>query len=85
MSEDIDDVMKDLAHDMSTALPTQFDIDGSIGGSLKSAAKSAAGGISIALNISTFNNYSSDDIRALTNEVMETAQSFAARKGAVFA
>ena len=35
--------------------------------------------------IATFNNYSSEDIRQLTNEVMETANQFAQRKGVVFA
>ena len=39
----------------------------------------------IALNITNFNNYSSEDIRQLTNEVMETANQFAQRKGVVFA
>lgn len=42
-------------------------------------------GFTIALNIATFNNYSSEDIRQLTNEVMETANQFAMRKGVVFA
>lgn len=35
--------------------------------------------------ITNFNNYSSEDIRQLTNEVMETANQFAQRKGVVFA
>lgn len=39
----------------------------------------------VTLNISNFNNYSDSDIRELTNEIMETAAAFAARKGAVFA
>lgn len=39
----------------------------------------------VTLNIANFNNYSDSDIRELTNEIMETAASFAARKGAVFA
>lgn len=39
----------------------------------------------VTLNIANFNNYSDSDIRDLTNEIMETAASFAARKGAVFA
>lgn len=39
----------------------------------------------VTLNIANFNNYSDSDIRELTNEIMETAANFAARKGAVFA
>lgn len=86
MSEDIDGVMQDLAKDMSTALPTDFDIDGNIGSSMASAANGAfGGGFSLQLNIGTFNNYSSEDIKQLTNEIMVTAGQFAKRKGVVFA
>ena len=74
MAEDINGVMGDLAHDMQTALPTDFDVNGSI--------RSA---FTIALNITNFNNYSSEDIRQLTSEVMEMANQFAQRKGVVFA
>lgn len=83
MAEDINGVMGDLAHDMQTALPTDFDVTGNV----KSAMDGASGfsGFTIALNIATFNNYSSEDIRQLTNEVMETANQFAMRKGVVFA
>ena len=42
-------------------------------------------GAGVTLNIANFNNYSDSDIRELTNEIMETAASFAQRKGAVFA
>lgn len=86
MSEDIDDVMQDLAKDMSTALPTDFDIDGNIGSSVASAANGIfGGGFSLQLSIGTFNNYSSEDIEQLTNEIMVTAGQFAKRKGVVFA
>ena len=86
MSEDIDGVMQDLAKDMSTALPTDFDINGSVGSTVTSAANGAlAGGFSLQLNIGTFNNYSSEDIEQLTNEIMVTAGQFARRKGVVFA
>lgn len=83
MAADIDGVMNDLAKDMQTALPTDFDVTGNV----RSAVDGASGfsGFSIALNIATFNNYSSEDIRQLTNEVMETANQFAMRKGVVFA
>ena len=83
MASDINGVMGDLAHDMQTAMPTDFDVTGNVRSSLDGF--SGFGGFSIALNIATFNNYSSEDIRQLTNEVMETANAFAMRKGVVFA
>lgn len=83
MADDINGVMGDLAHDMQTALPTDFDVTGNV----RTAVDGASGfsGFTIALNIATFNNYSSEDIRQLTNDVMETANQFAMRKGVVFA
>ena len=47
--------------------------------------KSIPLGTGVTLNITNFNNYSDSDIRELTNEIMQTAQQFANRKGAVFA
>lgn len=86
MSNDINDVMHGLAKDMETALPTDFHVDGSIGGSIASAATGAVtSGLQLVLNITNFNNYSSEDIQQLTNEVMVTAGQFAKRKGVVFA
>lgn len=86
MSSDINDVMHGLAQDMETALPTDFHVDGSIGGSIADAASGAVtSGFQLVLNIANFNNYSSEDIRQLTNEVMVTAGQFAKRKGVVFA
>lgn len=85
MAEDINGVMGDLAHDMQTALPTDFDVNGSIRSAVDGVVGKAASAFTIALNIATFNNYSSEDIRQLTSEVMETANQFAQRKGVVFA
>ena len=85
MAEDINGVMGDLAHDMQTALPTDFDVNGSIRSAVDGVVGKAASAFTIALNISNFNNYSSEDIRQLTYEVMETANQFAQRKGVVFA
>jgi len=87
MSADITDVMHGLAEDMETALPTDFTVDsnvhGTVGGALADTAKQ--GGLQLVLNISTFNNYTTDDIHQLTNEIMVTAGQFAKRKGVVFA
>lgn len=85
MAADIDGVMNGLAQDMQTALPTDFDVNGNIRSAYDSASGNSFSGFTIALNIATFNNYSSEDIRQLTNEVMETANQFAVRKGVVFA
>lgn len=85
MADDINGVMGDLAHDMQTALPTDFDLSGSVRTAVDGVVGKAASAFTIALNIATFNNYSSEDIRQLTNEVMETANQFAQRKGVVFA
>ena len=85
MAEDINGVMGDLAHDMQTALPTDFNVNGSIRSAVDGVVGKAASAFTIALNITNFNNYSSEDIRQLTNEVMETANQFAQRKGVVFA
>lgn len=85
MAEDINGVMGDLAHDMQTALPTDFDVTGSVRSAVDGVMGKAASAFTIALNITNFNNYSSEDIRQLTSEVMETANQFAQRKGVVFA
>ncbi len=85
MADDINGVMGDLAHDMQTALPTDFDVSGSFRSAVDGVTGKAASAFTIALNIATFNNYSNEDIRQLTNEVMETANQFAQRKGVVFA
>lgn len=87
MAADIDGVMHGLAEEMQTALPTEFSVDGSLRRSAASAMAGASGtgGFSIVLNIQSFNNYGPEDIRQLTNEVMETASRFAMRKGMVFA
>lgn len=47
--------------------------------------KSIPLGSGVTLNITNFNNYSDADIRELTNEIMQTAQQFANRRGAVYA
>lgn len=87
MSKDINGVMQDLAKDMTTALPTDFSVKGSVEGAMSSAASAGAGksGFVLQLNIGTFNNYTNEDIRQLTNEIMVTAGQFAKRKGVVFA
>lgn len=87
MSKDINGVMQDLAKDMTTALPTDFSVKGSVENAMTSAVSGGSGksGFVLQLNIGTFNNYTNEDIRQLTNEIMVTAGQFAKRKGVVFA
>lgn len=87
MSADINDVMHGLAKDMETALPTDFNVDGNVHGTVSGGIADSAkvSGIQLVLNITNFNNYSSEDIQQLTNEIMVTAGQFAKRKGVVFA
>lgn len=87
MSEDINDVMHGLAKDMETALPTDFNVDGNVHGTVSGgiADSAKASGLQLVLNITNFNNYSTEDIQQLTNEIMVTAGQFAKRKGVVFA
>ena len=87
MSKNINGVMQDLAKDMTTALPTDFSVKGSVENAMTSAVSGGSGksGFVLQLNIGTFNNYTNEDIRQLTNEIMVTAGQFAKRKGVVFA
>ena len=87
MGKDINGVMQDLAKDMTTALPTDFSVKGSVESAMSSTASAGAGksGFVLQLNIGTFNNYTNEDIRQLTNEIMVTAGQFAKRKEVVFA
>ena len=87
LNEGIMGVMDSLADDMQTAVPSSFnlDADATVRSATSGVLGKAASAFTIALNITNFNNYSSEDIRQLTNEVMETANQFAQRKGVVFA
>ncbi len=87
MSADINDVMHGLAKDMETALPTDFNVDGNVHGTVSGGIADSAkvSGLQLVLNITNFNNYTSEDIHHLTNEIMVTAGQFAKRKGVVFA
>lgn len=83
MTEDLNSVFNDLNADM-TGVPTDFNVS-SVANGIQNSAVSGNSGITIQLNIDQFNNYSSEDIADLTNEIMETAGNFMKRKGAVFA
>ena len=82
MTADLNSVFDDLSADLTTALPQSIDVNavGTVG-----AVGEGAGGFILQLNITNFNNYSSEDITELTNEVMQTAGEFIKRKGVTFA
>ena len=81
MTKDLNSVFDDLTADMA-GVPTDFNVNG-VNGSLADT-KANAGGLVLNLNIDSFNNYSSEDITDLTNEIMEVAGNFVKRKGVVF-
>ena len=83
MTRDLNSVFDDLAADF-TAEPLQLDVNKTVSG-INNMTLGGGSGLTIQFNIDKFNNYSSEDITDLTNEIMETAGNFMKRKGAVFA
>ena len=82
MTKDLNSVFDDLGADMNK-VPTDFNVSSSINGALNPVDK-ISNWLNIELHIDNFNNYSSEDITSLTEEVMEVADSFRRRKGVVF-
>lgn len=82
MTDDLNTVFDDLSADLTSSVPQSIDVSG-----IRQAGEGTlgAGGFVLQLNISNFNNYSSEDITELTNEVMQTAGEFMKRKGVTFA
>ena len=66
MTKDLNSVFDELNADMS-GVPTDFNVM-SVKNGIRDSAASGAGGVTIQLNIDSFNNYTSDDITSLTNE-----------------
>ena len=83
MSNDLNSVFNDLSADLSTALPSNIDVNAN--SSIADGSGGTSGGFVLQLNIQTFNNYTSEDITELTQEIMATAGAYAQRKGVVFA
>ena len=83
LSSGIDDVMQDVSKSMTEGVPAKFNIKGSVSGVKDPII--GGNGLQLQLNISTFNNYSVEDIEQLTNEIMATAGSFIRRQREVFA
>lgn len=82
MTDDLNAVFDDLSADLTSSVPQSIDVSG-----IRQAGEGTlgAGGFVLQLNISNFNNYLSEDITELTNEVMQTAGEFMKRKGVTFA
>lgn len=82
MSKDILSSFDDLNRDLVTTVPTG--ISAKTSAPVYDFPKNSTPQFTIELNISNFNNYGVEDIRQLTNEVMETANSFMLRRGVAF-
>ena len=48
------------------------------------AVGTAGGAVTIEFHIDNFNNYSSEDIESLTEQVLSTANAFVVRKGVAY-
>ena len=95
--KDANSIKRDLLNefdDLSTDLakvPTDYNINSNIPSVMpaipaNNSATSGAtsGAVTIELHIDNFNNYSSDDINSLTEEVLATANAFMVRKGMAY-
>lgn len=82
MTKDLNSVFNDLSADMS-GVPTNFNVS-STTGTIREGLNQASGGLTLQLSIENFNNYSSEDINSLTEEIMEIAASFTRRKGVIY-
>lgn len=83
MTNDLNSVFNDLSADLSTTLPNSIDINKNITTGMMAEKNNGASGFVLNLNISNFNNYRTEDITELTNEIMNTAGAFINRKKVV--
>ncbi|MDD4291075.1 MAG: phage tail protein [Clostridia bacterium] len=81
MSRDLNSVFDDLSADLTAAVPQNIDVSGVR--SQDFSATNAGNPFTIQLSITNFNNYRSEDINELTNEIMQTAGAFMKRKEVV--
>ena len=86
--DDINDSFSELGAQL-TKFPTDYDINANASGVVPrvpnvNGDSSKGSAVTIELHIDNFNNYSSEDINDLTNEVLETATTFIARKGMAY-
>lgn len=70
--------------------PSEYDISANASGvapkipTMHDDAQHNGGAFSIELHIENFNNYSGEDVNDLTNQILETANSFVSRKGMAY-
>ena len=82
MSEDINDVMTNLAKDMNTSLPTNFTVDTSVGGAISNTATSSLGGMGSSLvTVQQMIVRSEDDIRKVSQELYNLIQTGSRAQG----
>ena len=78
--------MRTVRDDMAQAVPTDFDIDADVNASLRGRdTKTSDGGVTVILNIDTFNNNTDSDIHDLADELSVILAAKLSRKDAVFA
>ena len=95
--KDADSIKRDLLNefdDLNTDLakfPTDYNINSNVPSVMPAiptnngaVSGAASGAVTIELHIDNFNNYSSDDINSLTEEVLATANAFMVRKGMAY-
>ena len=78
--------MRTVRDDMAQAVPTDFDIDADVNASLHGRdTKTSDCGVTVILNIDTFNNNTDSDIHDLADELSVILAAKLSRKDAVFA
>ena len=81
LGEGFEDAMQDVTRDMENAVPTDFDIDANVKGAMGGLAGQGAGGFSLVLNIGTFINHTTQDLRQLADELSTIMAGEIRRKG----
>ena len=88
INKDLLDEFNDLDSDL-VKLPTDYNINSNVPSVVPAAqslvaAGGSANGVTIEFHIDNFNNYSSEDIASLTEEILTTANAFITRKGVAY-
>ena len=90
IKKDLLDEFQDISTDVAK-VPTDYNINTSVPDVVPSTPTSTgvsssggSSGVTVHLSIENFNNYSSDDIESLTEEILSTANAFVVRKGVAY-
>lgn len=92
IKKDLLDEFDEISDDVTPRLPTDYEINTNVPSVVPTlpttstgvSAGGVAGAVSIDFHIDVFNNYSSEDIASLTEEVLATANAFITRKGMAY-